>query len=523
MHDCVSPFENFDITSLLEQRAGSRGHHPFLIWAPFDGTLRTWSYAQFAQDVACIAGGLLERGVRTGDRVLVQLENCPQALLMLFACARIGAVHVPVASATRPAEVAWFVEFTQAVGVVTQPDFAAGIAQVCPNLGWMAVTTTNAGDDAVPWTLPAGAIAFESLYGQPSAQRVPDPDLDALILFTSGTTSRPKGVVWTHANVLWGARLGASQQGLRADDVVHLFLPLNHVVALSWTFLPVLWTGASVVLQPRFSASRYWPAVIEYGVTVGSQVIFTANALAQHEVPKHKIRQWTNALNPPGQEDHFRLRVLGAWGMTEMAAQGIVGDPFASQPPGSIGRPSLAYGIHVQNDDGTPASIGSPGNLLVKGVRGLSIFKEYLKDPDATREAFDDDGLFRTGDRVIVWEDGFIQFSERVKDVIKVGGEGVSPAEIERVVLEVPGIREVAVVAQAHEAYGQVPVAFVVMREKLHISEHAGVSASVLAHCGTSLSKFKVPREVIVMDELPRINFGKIAKAQLRDWLQARP
>ena len=146
-----------------------------------------------------------------------------------------------------------------------------------------------------------------------------------------------------------------------------------------------------------------------------------------------------------------------------------------------------------------------------------------IKDPDATREAFDDDGLFRTGDRVIVWEDGFIQFSERVKDVIKVGGEGVSPAEIERVVLEVPGIREVAVVAQAHEAYGQVPVAFVVMREKLHISEHAGVSASVLAHCGTSLSKFKVPREVIVMDELPRINFGKIAKAQLRDWLQARP
>jgi crotonobetaine/carnitine-CoA ligase len=521
MRDTVSPFENFDVNSLLEQRAADRQDHPFIIWAPFEGPSRTWSYAKFADDVSRIAGGLSERGVQVGDRVLVQLENCPEAMLMLFACARVGAVHVPVAPSARPPEVAWFVEFTEAVGVVTQPSLAAGIANACPSHGWMAVTVTNAGAAASD-PLPVGATGFESLYGETSPKREADPTLNALIMFTSGTTSRPKGVVWTHANVLWGARLGATQQGLRAEDVVQLFLPLNHVVALSWTFLPTLWAGATVVLQPRFSASRYWPAAIEYGVTVGSQVIFTAKVLAQQAVPSHRIRQWTDALNPPGQEAYFNVRILGAWGMTEMVGQGIVGDPFARQRAGSIGRPSLAYGIHVLNDDGSPTPNGIPGNLLVNGMPGLSIFKEYFRDPTATREAFDENGLFKTGDRVIVHEDGFIQFSERVKDVIKVGGEGVSPAEIERVVMEVTGVREVAVVANLHESYGEVPIAFIVLDEVHRTADHALVAASVIGHCSASLSKFKVPREVIVLDDLPRINFGKIAKVKLREWLRSR-
>ncbi len=521
MQDSVSPFENFDIASLIEQRAASRGDHPFIVWAPFDQPSRTWSYAKFADDVARLASGLTARGVEAGDRVLVQLENCPEAMLMLFACARIGAVHVPVAATARPPEVKWFLEFTEAAGMVTQPSHATGIAEACPDLAWLAVTSTDAGAPAAAQR-PHGSIDFESLFGEPSARREPDPAANALIMFTSGTTSRPKGVVWTHANVLWGAKLGAIQQGFRAEDVVQLFLPLNHVVALSWTFLPTLWAGGTIVLQPRFSASRYWPAALEHRVTVASQVIFTAKVLAQHPVPAHRIRQWTDALCPLGFEDYFKVRILGAWGMTEMVGQGIVGDPYARQRPGSIGRPSLAYGIHVLDDNGAPSPAGQPGNLLVRGRPGLSIFKEYYKDPQATREAFDESGLFKTGDRVVVHEDGFIQFSERVKDVIKVGGEGVSPAEIERVVLEVSGVKDVAVVAHKHESYGEVPIAFIVLRDDNKNASHASISESITAHCAASLSKFKVPREVIVLDDLPRINFGKIAKVKLREWLQTR-
>lgn len=143
-------------------------------------------------------------------------------------------------------------------------------------------------------------------------------------------------------------------------------------------------------------------------------------------------------------------------------------------------------------------------------------------NPQANEEAFTGQGLFRTGDRVIVHEDGFIQFSERAKDLIKVGGEGVSPAEIERVVLEVPGVRETAVVAHQDKAYGEIPVAFVVLAPDLATSDTDAVQTRVIEHCRRSLAKFKVPREVVVLSELPRINFGKIAKVKLREWLQSR-
>ena len=143
-------------------------------------------------------------------------------------------------------------------------------------------------------------------------------------------------------------------------------------------------------------------------------------------------------------------------------------------------------------------------------------------NPQANEEAFNEQGLFLTGDRVIVHEDGFIQFSERAKDVIKVGGEGVSPAEIERVILEMPGIQEAAVVAHQDKAYGEIPVAFVVLAPDQKTGDADGAPARVMEHCRRSLAKFKVPREIVVLSELPRINFGKIAKVKPREWLQSR-
>lgn len=521
--NAVNPFAAFDLAALLEQRARQRGSHPFLVWAPFDEPSQTWSYAQFAEAAARIAGGLAARGVKPGDRVLVQLENCPEALLTLFACARLGAIHVPVNALAAGPELAWYAAFTGAVGAVTQPRLAAALASHCPDLQWLAITETDAGSAAAASTLPERALSFKALYGEALPPRAPDPTAPALIMFTSGTTSRPKGVLWTHANALWGGRLGALQQGLRADDVYQLFLPLFHVVALSWSFLPALWAGATVVLQPRFSASRYWPTALEFGATAGSQVIFTSRVLSQQPVPpNHRFRQWTDALCPPEFEALFGLRFVGGWGMTEVIAQAIVGDPWQPQRAGSIGRPSLGYAVHVLDDDGRPASPGQPGNLLIGGIRGLSLFKEYFMNPQANEEAFTGQGLFRTGDRVIVHEDGFIQFSERAKDLIKVGGEGVSPAEIERVVLEVPGVRETAVVAHQDKAYGEIPVAFVVLAPDLATSDTDAVQTRVIEHCRRSLAKFKVPREVVVLSELPRINFGKIAKVKLREWLQSR-
>ena len=490
-------YAGLDVPTLLRARARERETHPFLVWAPFEGPGRTWTYSQFADDAARIAGGLAARGVSPGDRVIVHMENCPELLLAWFACAHRGAVCVNTNAASAGPELEYFAQMSGAAGAITQPQFEPLFAAHCRDLKWLAVTGPG----------------FERLRSEPLPARQPDHAAPATILFTSGTTSRPKGVLWTHANALWGAQMGALQLGLRADDVYQVFLPLCHVVGLSWSVLASLWAGATVVLQPKFSASRLWPVALEHGATVGSHVQFTAAVMAQQPVPPdHRFRLWGTSAWIPQQEAHFRARMIGWWGMTEVVTQGIVGDLYAPQRPRSIGRPSTGLRLKIANSAGGQVAHGETGDLLVKGTRGVSLFAEYFGNAQATREAFDADGYFRTGDRVTLHEDGCIQFADRAKDMIKVGGEGVSGAEIECAILAVEGVREAAVVAKPDPVYGEVAVAFVVAKA----DAPADLAERVLVHCRASLAKFKVPREVLVTESIRTGTLGKISKAGLR-------
>jgi len=356
-----------------------------------------------------------------------------------------------------------------------------------------------------------GRADCAALSGPSLKARLPDPNADAAILFTSGTTSRAKGVLWTHANALWGAQLGALHLGLRAEDVFQVCLPLCHVVGFSWSVLPAIWAGATIVLQPRFSASRYWDAAMAHRCTVASHVHFTSGVLGRQAFPQgHAFRVWGNSVSSAALESKLSARVVGWWGMTEMVSSGIVGDIVSIPHEGAIGRPSIGYGLRVRREDGSESPPGEPGELQMHGVRGVSIFKEYFRDEQATADAFTADGWFRTGDRVVRNADGTIRFAERAKDVIKVGGENVSPADVERVLLSVPGVTEAAAVGRPDPVYGEVVVAFVAGPDS------GALASRVLAHCTASLSRFKVPREVIVLDALPRGNLGKIAKPELR-------
>ncbi len=343
----------------------------------------------------------------------------------------------------------------------------------------------------------------------------------ASVLFTSGTTDRPKGVVWTQANALWGAKLGAMQEGLRADDVHQVFLPLFHVVALAWSILPTMWVGGAVVLQPKFSATRFWDTALRHRCTWASMVPFCTAVLAMQPVPqRHCFRTWGHAVFSADYEKLFRLQLLGWWGMTEIVTQGLVGDCSLPQRSNTIGRPSVGYDVTVVDESGQPSNPGEPGELRIRGKRGVALFREYLDDPDATRRAFDEQGYFRTGDRVLVRDDGTIQFVDRAKDVIKVGGENVAAPEVERVIASVRGVCEVAVVAKRDPLLGEVPVAFVRIEEP---RRHADLVAEVLTACQNELARFKVPREVVVIDEFPRVAIGKISKAELRKQLASRP
>ena len=516
----LSPFAGMAIGTWLARHARRHATRPLLVWAPPDGTITSWTYASFVDDVAAIGAALAARGVRRGDRVLVHLENCPQSLLARFACAWIGAVCVGTNAMAVGPELAHFAAATGAVGAITHPKFAAMLAAHCPGLAWLVVTDDDAGVEAEARTLPESADRFSSFRRPPVAPLAADPADAASIMFTTGTTSRPKAVVWSHANVLWGARLNAMQQGLRPDDTALLFLPLFHVVGLSWCFNAMLWAGGATVLQPRFSAGGFWPAAARHGATIGSHVLATLRIMQQQPVPPHRFRRWIYARHDPAQEAHFGVELVSGWGMTEVLTQAIVCEPGADAPAGVIGRPSVGYAVRIVDEAGRAVPPGGSGALLLGGVRGLSLFKEYDADPAANDEAFDEHGYFRTGDRVILREDGWIAFGDRIKDVIKVGGEGVSAAEIESVLARAGFVGEVAVVARPDDIYGEVPVAFVVLAAAPPDIE--ACRAHLIAECAAHLSAFKQPRHIDFIAELPRVGFGKISKVRLREMARDR-
>ena len=508
----ISPFAGMDIRTLVDSQARAQAGRPWLSWEPLEGEPRSWTYDAFAEVLRRFAAGLQARGVQPGQRILVHLDNCPESVIAWLGCAYAGAVAVTTNAKSSADEIAYFAQHSGAVGAITQPRFAALVAAAAPDLAWRVVTETDNGARAEP---VAGFEPFAAIDAEPAllAERPHDPWADFAIQYTSGTTARPKAVLWTHGNALWGARSCAQNEDLRPGDVHLTHLPLFHTNAQAYSVLASLWAGAHVVLMPRFSASRFWPVSLKHGATWTSVVPFCVKALAAQPLPpSHSYRFWGNAICEPAWDKHFGVKTIGWWGMTETIAHGTVGSARQPDAPMSMGRPAPGYDIHVLDDEGRPIAPGEVGDLFVGGQRGLSLFKEYAGDPAATAAAFRDDGLFITGDRVRLGLDGFLYFADRSKDMLKVGGENVAASEIERVIAAVPGVAEVAVVAKRHPMLDEAPVAFVIPAA----GAHAELEAQIFAACGQALASFKQPHEVRLVDSLPRSTLEKVAKAELR-------
>jgi crotonobetaine/carnitine-CoA ligase len=511
-------FSGLDVPWLVDAQAARWGNKPFIVWEPFDGEQTILGFAEFAERTRAVAAGLAHRGVCQGDCVLVHLDNCPEFLIAWYACARLGVIAVTTNARSSADELSYFAGHCGAVGAITQPALADVVSKGFPEAVWIALTETDNG--AEPAQPVAHDDSFERLVRDPSSftGRAPDPALPVSVQYTSGTTARPKGVVWTHANALWGAKVNAAHEDLRHDDVHLTYLPLFHCNAQSYSVAASLWAGATVVLQPRFSARRFWPVSLRNGATWTSIVAFAIKALLDHPVPEqHSYRLWGNGTCDNPSDPHFRVRSIGWWGMTETITHGIVGDPLHPNTPMTCGRVASEYEIRIVDSDGRDVEPGGTGDLLIRGVRGVSLFAEYLHDPAATAASFDD-GYFMTGDRVTLLEDGSIRFADRSKDMLKVGGENVAASEVERVIAALPGVREVAVVGRAHDMLQEVPVAFVIPLSGT-TSVESGFDETILGTCREKLASFKVPAEVRFVDELPRATLGKIAKAELRKLL----
>jgi crotonobetaine/carnitine-CoA ligase len=515
----VGPFAGMDVPWLLRMRAATRRDHPFLIWAPFDAPARHWSYGEFDGRVGALAAGLAQRGIVQGDFILIHLDNCIEAMLAWFACAELGAIAVTTNTRSAAAELSYFAGHCGAVAAITQPAYAELLSANCRDLRWIAVIAHDAG--AAPGHAVPAADRFENLFASSAGRRrrASDPLAHCSVQYTSGTTSRPKAVLWTHANALWGGKVNAAHQNLHAADVHMAFLPLYHTNALAYSVLAALWVGASCVIQPRFSARRFWPVAIEHGCTWNSTIGFCMKALLEHEIPKqHSFRMWGTAFCEPAAFAAFGIRIIGWWGMTETISHGIIGEVDQPNTPMSIGRAATEYSIRVIDDDGSPTPAGGTGNLSILGIPGLSLFKEYLHNETATRESFDAHGYFITGDRVTLLDHGFIKFGDRVKDMLRVGGENVAASEIEQVVMTVPGVREAAVVGKKHPMLDEVPVVFIIPQAGL-VDAPPDLHDNVMVACRQALADFKVPREIRFVDEMPRSTLEKVAKTELRKLL----
>lgn len=510
-------YAGLDIPTILEQREAARGSHPFLLWEPVSGESRRWSYSEFRREVLSIAAGLAARGIARGDRVLIHAENCPEMVMSWYACSVVGAIAVTTNTGSVASELSYYAGQAKVRAAITQPKFARLVADHGGRLDWLVVTRDTSGDAAAESDVPGEP--FESLRGNPSAapRRAPEPLLPAGIIYTSGTTSRPKAVVHTHANFLWAGRIGPLVLDFGPDDVHFAYLPFFHTNAQLWATATALGAGGSVLLVPRVSVSGFWPAVVKHGVTHMTVLPLLDRGTADMPVPAgHRLKVLQGGTPQVGMATRVGARGVAAYGMTETVIHTI----HASSGVWSgatLGRPTPGYEVRLVNQEtGQECVVDEPGECQVRGVRGVQLFLEYYDNPEANEKAFTADGWFRTGDIMKLGADGCYYYLDRDKDRLRVGGENVSASEVERLILQVPGVSEAAVVAKADAMLGSVPVAFVLPKAGI---DHAALRAAIAAKCEAELSKFKRPREIRFVEDFPRATLNKIAKAKLREML----
>ncbi len=505
-----------DIPTLLGHWADRRPDHPVLVWDPFEGEGRTWTYAQLRDDVHRLAAGLAGRGIAHGEKVLIHSENCPEMVIAFLACATLGAVAVTTNTKSVTSELEFFASKAQCVAAITQPEFAAMVGDAAPNLRWLAVM---GGDVAAP------AVPFSDLFATDPSEwtgRPAEPMLPFGIMFTSGTTSRPKAVVHTHANAVWASRCGPRNIDLGPDDRYLIYLPFFHVNAQSWSLFSVLGAGATAVLMPKWSTSRFWDVVTRHEITHISLMPFAIPTIMGPDRPTETtLRIGSFGLVMPELDELLGIEVYAAFGMTETVTHSVTGKPREQLPSRSMGHVAPGYEmLVVEPDTGRICDVDEPGELWLRGTRGIQLFLEYFDNPEANEKAFED-GWFKTGDIVRLGEAGNVFYVERDKDLLKVGGENVSAREVEDVVGTVPGVAQVAVVGKHHEFLDQVVVAFVITTPDA--PEHAELEANVIATCKQALADFKVPRAVYVVSEFPTGTLDKLLKNKLREMADAEP
>lgn len=482
------------------------------------------TYAQLAARVDRLAARLQEEGVGPGARVAYLGNNHPAFIETLFASTLVGAAFVPLNSRLTAPELAFLLEDSGAEVLVFAEELrllAMDALERCEGRRITRVMVLTA--PGASHGLPDGIADFEQLVDGRGGAVLPsevevsleDP---AVLLYTSGTTGQPKGAVLTHGNLTWNTFNVIADYDYTSEDVALQISPMFHVASLGMGVLPVLLKGATLVLQERFTPGEVLRVVEEQGVTALSGVPTTFQMLTEDPAWESTDLSTLSKLTCGGSAVPVRvmqayeargLAFSGGYGMTE-TSPGVTAVPKerSLEKAGSSGPAHFFTGVRVADPMGAVLPAGVDGEIQVKGPNVVS---GYWNRPDATAEAFTDEGWFRSGDLGHLDEEGFLYVTGRLKDMIISGGENIYPIEVEQAVMEMPEIRSVAVVGVPDDRWGEVPKAVVVLAE--------GASSSleeVRAHLEGRVAAYKLPKHYAEVDEMPRTASGKIRKNELK-------
>ncbi|MEE8314607.1 MAG: AMP-binding protein [Myxococcota bacterium] len=501
-----------------------------------------WSYRELADEVDRATRALLALGVAPGEKVGLWLPNRPEWVFLMFALARAGAVQIPINTRLRSYELRYILEQSGTTSLIScersgPANLLAVAREVLPGIETQDPESLSYPDlpafrrfVAVGDCQHAGVLRWDELLARGGdigdaalAERAAgiDPDDPLFIMYTSGTTGFPKGVVHNH-NIIRNVEDRANRMAVTQDDVILTFLPLFHAFAYSEGAVSSIVTGARQVLTETFDAEECLDLIAQEGasLTFGFDTHFKDLLEAQERKARdtHSLR---TALLAAGMQSSTPIArranevfcpTITGYGMTECYVGVSLSFPTSnlSQRIESSGYPAPGYEIRVVDPDtGRDQPADVQGEIW---VRGYGVMEEYYEKPEETAKAIDSEGWLHTGDTGILRQDGYLRFLGRYKDMLKVGGENVDPMEVEGFLLEHPAIRQVAVVGYPDARLSEVPVAFVEL-----VASSSLTPDEVIAHCKGRIAGFKVPRHVLLVKEFPTTATGKIQKVVLRE------
>ena len=531
---------NETLRDLWQSVVERKGRRHFLTFQNRVGDVFEYTYAAFDEDVNRIANVFLDLGIEKGDHVALHLHSSPEFLMCLFGLAKIGAVAVPINEQYLADEAEYILENSDAICVVVEPLFYETYQELLARGHYFpkGVVVARAGTES-----PKSNIDFSSIYTplgtvEEGQQGIYDfwmmrceqsailrdscelaSDDPVQIIYTSGTTSRPKGVVLTHANMVFSGLYGDWEVSQRGSDRVLTSMPACHSNFQLAALMPVITAGASLIIVEKYSATRFMKQIRHYKATVIQCVAMMLRTLllqpVDPEEKNHCVREVlyfipiTDAEKEEF-EQRFNMRIMNTYGSTESIGWAITDPPVGARNWPSVGRAGLGYKARICDMEDNELPPGEVGEIQIKGERGRSVMLEYYNNPEATENTFSADGWLKTGDQGYQDDNGWFYFVDRKVNMVKRSGENISTTELEEILEQHPAIAEAAVIGVPDPIRDQAIKAFVRFApgESMTLAE-------VEQYCKDHMASFKVPTFYEVVEDFPRTCSMKIEKKLL--------